>query len=221
MVLHVESDASYLSEPKGRSQAAGIHYLSCKSIHQSITSTDSDPEPPINGAILIHCQILREVLSSAAEAELAALFHNGKEAYAIRNTLTELGHTQPATPIVTDNSTASGIANDTVKQKRSKAMDMRFYWVRDRIRQGQFHIYWKKGMLNRADYFTKHHSPAHHKKLRMQYLHHGENHNYYAVLNATSNDIPPCPSGEGVLIPTCALMHARGTDQGLRATRSG
>ncbi|KAG7345707.1 hypothetical protein IV203_033238 [Nitzschia inconspicua] len=36
------------------------------------------------------------------------------------------------------------IANDTVKQKRSKAMDMRFYWIRDRVGQNQFHIVWRK-----------------------------------------------------------------------------
>jgi hypothetical protein len=36
--------------------------------------------------------------------------------------LEELGHLQPTTPLKTDNTTANGIANDTVKQKRSKAM---------------------------------------------------------------------------------------------------
>ena len=154
MILHVESDASYLSKTKGRSRAAGIHYLTCRSPTPTSPPDANSPEPPSNGALFVHCQILKEVLSSAAEAELAALFHNSKEAYAIRNVLTELGHSQPPTPIITDNSTASGIVNDTMKQKRSKAMDMRFYWVRDRVRQGQFIVYWKKGSLNRADYFT-------------------------------------------------------------------
>ena len=56
-------------------------------------------------------------------------------------------------PVVTDNNTASGIATDAVKQKRSKAIDMRFYWIRDRVRQGQFQVYWRKGATNRADYF--------------------------------------------------------------------
>ena len=41
---------------------------------------------------------------------------------------------------------------------------MRFYWIRDHVRQGQFHIYWHPGKLNKADYFTKHdihiHVPA-------------------------------------------------------------
>ena len=34
----------------------------------------------------------------------------------------------------TDNSTASEIANDTICQHQSRAMDMRFYWVRHWVR---------------------------------------------------------------------------------------
>ena len=62
-----------------------------------------------------------------------------KDAAPIRAALEEMGHPQPPTAIVVDNnSTASGIANKTVKQRRSKAMDMRFYWVQDRTEQRQF-----------------------------------------------------------------------------------
>ena len=49
-------------------------------------------------------------------------------------------------------------------------MDMRFYWIRDRVKQGQFLIHWRKGSENMADYYTKHHSPSHHRKKRSQYL---------------------------------------------------
>jgi hypothetical protein len=163
MVLHVDSDASYLSAPKARSRAAGYHFLSSKPTEPYDSHA---PLPPPNGPINVLCTIMREIVSSASEAELAALFHNGKEACPIRITLEELGHPQPPTPVQTDNSTAYGLANDTVKQKRSKAIDMRFYWIRDRVRQGQFVVYWKKGTLNRADYFTKHHSAAHHQAIR-------------------------------------------------------
>jgi len=198
MILHIDSDASYLSEPKARSSAAGYHYLS------SHPNPDPNaPPPPDNGAINVFCQIMREVLSSAAEAELGALYHNGKEACPLRITLEELGHPQPPTPIQTDNSTAAGIANDTVKQKRSKAIDMRFYWIRDRVRQGQFQIFWKKGILNKADYFTKHHPPSHHQKIRPAYLHvpSASNRNYFECLQdddpEDSAEVPA--SGEGVL----------------------
>ena len=50
--------------------------------------------------------------------------------------LEELGHPQPATPMRTDNSTAHGMMNKTEEQKQSKSMDMRFYWLQDRVKQG-------------------------------------------------------------------------------------
>jgi hypothetical protein len=150
---------------------------------------------------------MREVLSSAAETELGGLFYNGKEAVPERITLEELGHKQPPTPMVTDNSTATGIANDCVKQKRSKAMDMRFYWIRDRVRQGQFLVYWKRGSSNRTDYFTKHHPAKHHQQKRIEYLQQpnpAAATNYYAPLcddPPPSSNIPRPSRGEGVLIP--------------------
>jgi hypothetical protein len=78
----------------------------------------------------------------------------------------ELGHPQPPKPLQTDNTIATGYSNGTIKQKCTRAMDMRFYWVKYRVKQGQFHVYWGPGYQNLADYFTKHHSPAHHKIMR-------------------------------------------------------
>ena len=49
-------------------------------------------------------------------------------------------------------------------------MDMRFHWLRDREAQGQFNIYWRPGNTNLADYFTKHHAPAHHANVRAEFL---------------------------------------------------
>ena len=187
MVLHVESDASYLSETKARSRYAGYQYLSSR----PSDTPQTDPIPPFNAAVNVPCQILREVVSSAAEAELAGLFHNAKESCPIRICLEEMGHPQPPTPIVTDNSTAVGIANDTIKQKRSKAIDMRFYWLRDRVKQKQFSILWRKGALNKADYFTKHHPAKHHQAMRSTYLHQpGTTKNYFDCLteDASSYD---------------------------------
>jgi hypothetical protein len=200
MILHVESDASYLTAPKARSRAAGYHFLSSLPSDPSKPPPTTAPAPPSNGAVDVFCQVLREVVSSAAEAELAALFHNGKNACPLRICLEELGHPQPATPIVTDNSTATGIANDTIKQKRSKAIDMRFYWIRDRVHQGQFHIYWKPGTLNKANYFTKHHPASHHQAIRSAFLHTATDpsKNYFDCLQ-DKEPLPSTDSGEGVL----------------------
>eukprot|EP00804_Cyclotella_cryptica_P014938 CCRYP_000561-RA/>CCRYP_000561-RA protein AED:0.47 eAED:0.47 QI:0/-1/0/1/-1/0/1/0/59 len=46
-----------------------------------------------------------------------------------------MGHPQPPTPIQTDNSTALGVVNNTIQPKRTKAMDMRFHWLRCCINQ--------------------------------------------------------------------------------------
>jgi hypothetical protein len=56
---------------------------------------------------------MREVLSSAAEAELGVLFHNGKEACPLSIALEEMGHPRPATPMAADNNTTSSIATDS------------------------------------------------------------------------------------------------------------
>ncbi len=173
MHLHVHSDASYLSESKARSRAGGLFFLSTKPKTYAASllppTPDSKP-PPLNGAIHVHCSIMDTVLSSATEAETGALFYNAKDASPFRTALDEMGHPQTATPIQSDNKCAVGIVNDTVKQRRSKAMDMRFYWVKDRVTQGHYLVHWRKGADNLADYFTKHHSPSHHRLMRSRYL---------------------------------------------------
>ena len=63
MKLAVHSDASYLSEPKARSRAGGHFFLS-----------NNADVPPNNGAILNIAHIIKHVMSSATEAELAALY---------------------------------------------------------------------------------------------------------------------------------------------------
>ena len=159
MILAVHSDASYLSEPKARSRAGGHFFLS--------TAVDA---PPNNGAILNIAHIIKHVMASATEAELAALYIVAREAVYIRIILDELGHKQPATPLQTDNSTAEAVCNGKIQPKRTKAMDMRFHWLRDRECQEQFRIYWRPGKLNYADYWTKHHPAKHHQKIRRDFL---------------------------------------------------
>ena len=166
MQLHIHSDASYLSEANARSRVGGVFFLSGND-----DPSPNAPTPPRNGAVHVVSSIMHNVMASAAEAELGGLFVNGQEACPIRTTLEQLGWKQHGpTPIQTANAVADGIANDTVKQRRSKAMDMRFYWIRDRVRQGQFRVHWKAGSTNDADYFTKHHPTSHHITQRPIYV---------------------------------------------------
>ena len=76
-----------------------------------------------------------------------------------------MGHPQTPTPVVTDNT-----ANGKSKQKRPRAIDMIFYWVRDIIQQNHFHIFWDERKKNLADYFTKHHPIWHHRTMRTIFL---------------------------------------------------
>ena len=163
MILHVDSDAAYLVAPKARSRVAGYFHLSD---HPNITK-----HPKLNGAILVECKTLRHVVSSAAEAEVAGIFHNAGMAIPLRHILESLKHPQPPTPLKTDNSTATGFIYDNIHQRRSKSWDMRYYWLRDRQTQQQFNIFWESGLKNDADYHTKHHATIDHKTKRNRYVH--------------------------------------------------
>ena len=81
-----------------------------------------------------------------------------------------MGHEQPPTPIKTDNTTAQGFVNKNIHQKRSKAWDMRYHWLRDRANQGQFRVYWEEAEKNNGDYYTKHHPEKHHEDMRGKHV---------------------------------------------------
>ena len=78
--------------------------------------------PLLNGALLIECKTLRRVVCSAAEAELSGVFHNAQTAVPIRHLLISLGHSQPPTPLVTDNSTAHGFVHKNIIMKTIKSL---------------------------------------------------------------------------------------------------
>jgi hypothetical protein len=155
MILAAHSDAAYLNASKSRSRA-GAH----------IMLSEDNPIPSYNGPILTLAQIIKFVASSAAEAELAALYICAKEMVPLRNSLEEMGWPQPKSPIQTDNTTALGVANKTIITKRMKSMDMRLWWLRCRASQGQFRYYWAPGAHNHADYPTKAHPDIYHESMR-------------------------------------------------------
>ena len=103
MILTLHSDASYLSEPDPKSRAAGHFYLS--KYKDKIFN---------NGAVMTLSKIIKHVLSSASEAETAAIFLNCKAALPLRVSLEEMGHPQPKTPVTGDNTTAVGLIQNTM-----------------------------------------------------------------------------------------------------------
>jgi hypothetical protein len=129
-----------------------------------------DNIPTNDGAVLNISQIIQAIMSSAAKAELGALFINAKSAISMHHMLKELIHPQPPTPIQTDNKTANDLLTNKIIPKAIKAMDMHFHWVQCHKAQGRFRYYWRPGTQNLADYFTRHHPASHHKVNRPIFL---------------------------------------------------
>ena len=155
MVLRSISDGSHRGEPQGGSRVGGIHFYGSKT----------------NGAVQIVCKLLDVQSSSACETELGALYENGRVIAGLRTMASEFGYVQEQpTEVECDNKCAVGIACETEKQKRAAAMDMRFLWVADRVRQGQIRVSWSKGEGNLADYVTKIHSHKHHREMRKLFV---------------------------------------------------
>ena len=163
MILNVHSDASYLSAGRGRSRAGGYFFLG--SLPQEGTPIK------LNGNIAITCAILKLVAASAAEAELGALFLNVQEARILRLILLEMGHQQPKTPVHVDNTTCVGIVNNTIKRQRSRAMEMRYFWLLDQTTQRYIKVYYQPGAENMGDYPSKAHTGHIHKHVRPYYVH--------------------------------------------------
>ena len=160
MTLYIHSDGSYLSETRSRSRAGGHFYLGKK---------DDKGFATVNGSIGALSTIIPTVTASAAETEYASLFVNGQKGTMYQKILHDMGYPQLKTKITCDNLCAVGIATDTVKQKRSKAIDMRYNWIKDRVKQGYFDVVWAPGKSNLADFFTKVHPVTHFLEMRPFY----------------------------------------------------
>ncbi len=149
MVMNIHSDASYLSETKARSRACRIFFMGWM---------PKNGEPiKINGAFHVNATILKFMVASAVEAKLGALFHNCQDGIIFRQTLADMGHPQSKTPVHCNNATAVGIVNNTVKRQQSKSMEMKFFWVGDKVAQDMYALSWHPGQESLADYQSKYH----------------------------------------------------------------
>ena len=84
MIFSAHADAGLHNESKARRRAGAQIFLS-----------EDEPQPKWNGAVLTLDQIIKSVMSSAAEYEMGALFITAKEIVPIRQTLIGMGWPQP------------------------------------------------------------------------------------------------------------------------------
>ena len=159
MILQTDSDAAYLVMPNAQSRAGGYHFLGSKD------------RTLFNAAFYVLAWVIKNVMGSAMEAEIAAMYENAQKIIKFRQTLSDMGHPQPPTLIWTDNHTACGIVNGTMKQERSKAIYMRYHWIKQRTNEAnKFVIKWAPGIYNLANYPTKHHPASHHRIVQPIFL---------------------------------------------------
>ncbi len=139
-----------------RSVAEGLFYLGNKEANSM----------PINASLLAISKVIPNVAAFAGESEYAALFLNAQHGVWLRAVLEALGYSQPSTRLLCDNTCAVGLANKSLKPKRSKAILMRYHWVRERVQSGEFVVTWLAGSKNIADFFTKPLPTPKHKEIQ-------------------------------------------------------
>ena len=112
MILAAHSDAEFINKSRSRSIAGAHIFLS-----------ENDHKPKLNGPVLTILKIIKTVMVSAYEAEMAALYITAKKMIPRCNTLIEMVWPQPQTPIQTDHSTSLGFTNKTIVNKATKSAD--------------------------------------------------------------------------------------------------
>jgi hypothetical protein len=77
MILHIHSDASYLTVSNARRRLGGLFFLCNKPPEQN----------KLNVSILNVAAVIKNVVASAAESEVGACFHNAQRGTPLRVTL--------------------------------------------------------------------------------------------------------------------------------------
>ena len=117
MIIWDENNAAYLIASKSRSRKRAFIFMGNKHQNSQIK----------NGLIMVITSLLKIVVASLSEVEVASLYHEAQKIVPLWVPAEGLGHKQPTTPQQTENKTASGIMNGIIKQRRSKVIDTRFY----------------------------------------------------------------------------------------------
>jgi hypothetical protein len=146
--------------PHGKHKTGAIIYHSNK----------DDPPEKIGNITEVLCKLPRDVVASIAEGEYCSQFLTGQTAYWHRVINERMGYPQPPTILYGDNTTAIGIATDSIKVKKSKAMDKNLHWIKDRTRLGDFLPMYIPTEKNSADYQTKNLAVKEHNRQVRNYV---------------------------------------------------
>jgi hypothetical protein len=98
----------------------------------------------------------KTVTNSSCEAEYIALSESSREALWLRQFLREVHFLKPSpTVLLCDNNGAKSLSSDPTHHSRSKHIDVRHHFVRERVEDGSIVVWRVPGHDNVADIFTK------------------------------------------------------------------
>ncbi len=105
-----------------------------------------------------------------------------------------------------DNECAIGLATSSVRPKKSKSIDMRLDWIKERA-QNFFRLVFLPGLINPADFFTKI-LPVYRHIAALPFLHGTP---YHPQPNTLSHLHPRPPHPTITHVPVAAMQSATGT----------
>jgi hypothetical protein len=95
------------------------------------------------------------VALSTAEAEYIAAGHCCVQLLWMRQTLRDYGYNLSKVPLLCDNESAIGMADNPVEHSRTKHIDIRYHFLRDHQQKGDIEIAYVNTQNQLADIFTK------------------------------------------------------------------
>ena len=98
--------------------------------------------------------------------KIASEFDNEQDLTITRRALIEIPHLQPPTLVQVENTTSMIFIKGTLKEKRTKSMDMKHHRLKDRQEQKEFQFHWRLGKCDLVDPFIKHYSSKEHLRFR-------------------------------------------------------
>ena len=135
--LYAYADADWASDPKSRRSTTGYLVL--------LSGT----------AISWNSRVQKTIALSSTEAEYMSLSDTCRQLVWMRSFFKELGMPIKAIPLCGDNQGAIFNASNPVQEKRTKHIDIRFHYIREKVSEGEISLHFVPTDQNPADMFTK------------------------------------------------------------------
>lgn len=108
------------------------------------------------GAVSWKSRLQRSTALSSTKSEYMSYSDATTEAIYIRQLLSNMGHPQTSPTIIfVDNQSAIALAQNPIHHQRSKHIDVRYHFIREKIKEGQIELRYLPGNQQPADMLTK------------------------------------------------------------------